>query len=116
MDALRNFLEDVKRQHFAQGNFLGLLYLLIGRKVFRADGTVISNGLTWRELSNWLKKLRWDTNQLKELGLNPDDIPSRDRQRYWYTVISRAGVDTEAARQAGDKLALELKKHGYKVE
>ena len=33
MDLLREFLEDLKRHGQAQGYFLGLLHLLIGRRI-----------------------------------------------------------------------------------
>jgi hypothetical protein len=115
MDRLREFLEHVKRNNTAKGNLRGLLHILIGRRVALADGTVVSGGLTWRALANQLKLVRWETETVKELGLDPDALPPRDRQRFWYTAISQAGVDTPAARTAGDKLATALKKLGYVV-
>jgi hypothetical protein len=115
MDALREFLDDLKTHEHAKGNLLGLLQILIGRRISKADGTVISSGLTWRELANLLKKLRWDTAGIHELGVNPEELPPRDRQRFWYAVIVRAGVDSPEAAQAGDKLAQVLQKHGYVV-
>src|SRR5689334_13281894 len=97
MDALQELLEDLKRHGLAQAHLLGLLNVLIGRKISKADGTPISNGLTWRELAALLKKVRWDKDTVRELGLRPEDMPPRDRQQFWYAVIVRAGVDAQTA-------------------
>lgn len=115
MDRLREFLDDVKRNNSARGNLRGLLHILIGRRITRADGTVVSGGLTWRALAQQLKLARWDPDAVKELGLDPDALPPRDRQRFWYGAIAQAGVDTPEAKTAGDKLVNPLKKLGYVV-
>jgi hypothetical protein len=115
MDQLREFLETVKRTGVAKGNLRGLLYLLIGRRITLADGTAVSSGLTWRELANLLKLARWEPDTVSELGLDPETLPPRDRQRFWYGAIAQAGVDTAEARTSGDKVANALKKHGYLV-
>lgn len=115
MDALTEFLEDLKRQSLAQGKFLGLLNLLIGRTITRTDGTVICGGLTWRALAGWLKKVRWSKESAPELGLDPDELPPRDRLHFWYTAISRAGVDSARAREQAEQLAALLAEKGYIV-
>lgn len=115
MDALAQFLDELKQQGLAQDNLLGLLHLLIGRRIARPDGTVISNGLTWRELAGWLKKVRWDREAVAELGLDPDELAPRDRERFWYVAIARAGVDSAKATTAGEKLADKLRAKGYAV-
>src|SRR5262245_4019628 len=115
MDALQEFLEGLERLGLAQGHTLGLFNVLIGRRIARDDGTVISDGLTWRELAAWLKKVRWDRDVVMELGLDLADLPPRDRQQFWYVVIVRACVDSEKATQAGDKVADRLRKAGYVV-
>ena len=115
MDALTEFLEDLKRQGLAQGKFLGLLNLLIGRTVTRVDGTVISAGLSWRTLAGWLKKVRWSKESVRELDLDPDDLPPRDRQYFWYTSISRAGVASAKAHELANQLAAILVANGYLV-
>jgi hypothetical protein len=115
MDQLREFLEAVKRSGLARGNLRGLLHILIGRRLAKADGTDVSAGLSWRELANQLKLARWDTDTAAELDLDPETLPPRDRQRFWYSAITQAGVDTPEARAAGDKLANALKKLGYVV-
>src|SRR5262245_28954533 len=113
MDALGEFLEIVRRAGVARGHFLGLLHLLIGRQVQRKDGLVISEGVTWRALARLLKTVRWDPDMARELDLDPATLPPRDRERFWYSVILQAGVNTKKASDAADDLAKVLKNHGY---
>jgi hypothetical protein len=113
MDALSEFLGDLKRRGLAEGNFLGLLHLLIGRPVSTAEGRVISQGLTWRELANLLKKVRWNKQYVRELGLDPDELPPRNRQRYWYTAIARADISSAEAEEQAKRLAERLTAAGY---
>jgi hypothetical protein len=115
MNGLRDFLNDLKQTGQAEGNFLGLLNILVGRRIDRADGTVVSTGVTWRELAAELKKVRWDKEAVRELGLDPRNLPPRDRQRYWYVAISQARLDSDEATQAGDRLAEGLRGSGYRV-
>ena len=115
MDALTELLTDLKKSGQTQGHFLGLLHVLIGRRVTQKDDTLVSAGLSWRDVANLLKKLRWDTDAVAELTLNPEELPPRDRERYWYSAIVRARVDTPEAQAAGDRFAAVLKKKGYKV-
>ena len=113
--ALREFLLLLKQEAVTQGHFLGFLHLLIGRHIIRNDGTLVTSGMSWRDVSAWLKKIRWDKESVRELGLNPEALPPRDRERYWYTAIGQAKVDSAAAVQAGDQLAEKLKPLGYTV-
>jgi hypothetical protein len=115
MDPLREFLETVRRQGLARGNLRGLLHLLIGRRLTREDGELVSPGLTWRDLAALLKLLRWDRKAVAELGLDPAVLPPRDRQRFWYTAIAQAHVDTAEAAAAADRLAEALRPLGYVV-
>jgi hypothetical protein len=115
MSALYDFLDETKRTGRATGSLLGLLHVLIGRRLARADGTVISVGLTWREVASALKKVRWEKSAVRELGLEPATLPPRDRQRYWYTAIARAHVDSAPAVEAGNRLAAVLQAAGYVV-
>jgi len=115
MDALSEFFQDLKRQGLAPGHFLGLLNVLIGRSIATSDGTVLAQGLTWRALAGWLKKIRWDKESVRELGLVPESLPPRDRQQYWYTAIGRAGIDSAKANAEGDRVALVLSGKGYVV-
>jgi hypothetical protein len=113
MDGVREFLDAVRHHQLVKGHFRGLLYLAIGRTITRRDGTVLSRGVTWRELAEVLKLLRWDRELVRELGLNPDDLPPRDRQRFWYSAITAARIDSNEARAEADKLVPLVAKLGY---
>lgn len=116
MDALPPLLERLKKGKQTQGNFLGFLHVLIGRTITsKRDQTVVSKGLTWREMAGWLKKVRWDPEAVRELGLDPDDLPPRDRQRFWYTAITHAQVAGAEAVKAGDRFAAVLTGLGFEV-
>jgi hypothetical protein len=115
MDRLRQFLESVRDNREAEGNFLGLLNVVIGRRISLADGTPVSAACSWRELAALLKKIRWPREAVCELGLTPSQLPPRDRQRYWYSAIAQASVDSAAAAQAGNTLAAKLGALGYQV-
>ena len=98
-----------------RGHFRALLHVAIGRRISRADGTVLSTGATWRQLSELLRLIRWDKELVRELGLNPDDLPPRDRQRYWYAAIIAARVDAADAREVGDRYARLVAPLGFVV-
>jgi len=115
MDALQELLGNLKRHGLGKGDLLGLFNVLIGRRITTADGTVVSDGLTWRALAGWLKKVRWDPEMVRQLSLDPEALPPRDRQQLWYAVISKAQVDSEKAGEAGDRMAERLQKLGYVV-
>ena len=115
MDELREFLNAVRNHGSVRGHFLGLLHILIGRRITRSDGTLVSGGMTWRELAALFKQLRWDKDVVRELKLDPADLPPRDRERFWYTAIAHAGVSSAAAKTAGDRLVGPLKALGYVV-
>ena len=115
MDGARDFLLDVKTSGKAEGNLLGLLNVLIGRRIEKPDGTVVSSGLTWRSCAALLKKVRWSKDAAADLDLQLQTLPPRDRERYWYTAIAHARVDSPEATQAGDRLAEQLRRNGYRV-
>ena len=115
MDARLEFLTQLKRQHLIRGNFLGLLNVLIGRRIDNADGTLISTGVTWREAAALLKKVRWEKTAVKELPLEHAALPPRDREKFWYAAIAQVGVGSEEAAKAGDALAERLRESGYVV-
>jgi hypothetical protein len=71
--------------------------------------------MTWRELAAVLKKARWDRDAAAAVGQDPAALPPRDRERFWYTVIARAHVDSPEAAAAGDKLAEALRAKGYEI-
>lgn len=112
--ALRDFLEELRRHHYARGNFLGLLHVLVGRRITKGEDA-ISAGMTWRELAALLKKLRWDKDDVDQLNVEQEEMPTRDRERFWYSAIARARLDAPPAVKAGDKLAEVLRKKGYTV-
>ena len=115
MDGVQTLLDEVRQHGLAEGNLRGLLHVLIGRRVTKADGTLVSPGLTWRDLAGRLKAVRWDKDAVREIGLNPADLPPRDRQRFWYTAIAHARVDSSAAIEAGNRFAVKLATRGYEV-
>ncbi len=115
MEGAREFLEQVRQHHLIKGYLRGLLHALIGRTISRADETVLSKGLTWRELAELLKQIRFDRELVRELGLDPDELPPRDRQRFWYSVIAAAQVDSPEAAAAADKLARKTTAIGYVI-
>jgi hypothetical protein len=115
MDQLREFLEAVRQHAGGRHPLRGLLHILIGRRITTTDGTAVSGGLTWRETAQLLKRVRWEPETVKELGLEASELPMRDRERFWYHVIARAGVESPEAIAAAEKLAHTLQKHGYVV-
>jgi hypothetical protein len=115
MDGVLAFLTELQKHGLPGENLLGLLHVLIGRRITRADGAVISTGLTWRDAAGALKRVRFNPQSVRHLGLNPDDLPPRDRQRYWYSAIAQAHVDSPAAVEAGDRLAAAVQPHGYVI-
>jgi hypothetical protein len=115
MDSLREFLETVRDRDLVRGRFRGLLHILVGRRITGAEGTSISSGMTWRDVSALLKRLRWDREAVRELGLDPAALPPRDRERYWYAAIARAGIDSPQAVADADELMKSLQELGYVV-
>lgn len=115
MDGIREFLEIVRDNNLIPGRLRGLLHIAIGRRITKADGTIISAGLTWRELSNVLKTVRIDKELVKELGAEPDELSPRDRQRMWYSAIAVAKVDSAQAFAEADELTVLLKPLGYTI-
>jgi hypothetical protein len=115
MDRVRDFLESVRESRLADGNFLGLLHVLVGRRISMADGTLITSGLTWRELATWLKKVRWPKEAAFDLGIERSILPQRDRFRYWYNAIARARLDSPDAFRAATRLIEKLTTAGYTV-
>lgn len=115
MEGAHEFLEHIRHHQLLKGHFRGLLHLMIGRTITRADGVVLCSGLTWRQLAELFRVLRWDKEFVREIGLDPDALPPRDRQRYWYTAITSAGVDSVEASASADVLAAHVAALGYKV-
>src|SRR4029077_13694484 len=104
MEGLRAFLEEIRKRGTAEGHFRGLLHILVGRKISRADGSLVSAGMTWRAVADLFKRLRWSPDAVRELGLEPDALPVRDRQRYWFAAISAAQIESVSASADADLL------------
>jgi hypothetical protein len=115
MDGIREILSAARDNGLAAGHFLGLLHVSIGRKITRPDGSVVSSGFTWRALAQELKNLRFDQELVRELGTDPDELAARDRERFWYSAIASAHVDSPEAVTAGDQLAPKLKHLGFVI-
>jgi len=110
MERLRELLELLRKKGIAAGNFLGLLHVLIWRRLTTTDGTLVSAGVTWRELAAVLKRVRWDPEVVREIGLDPANLPVRDRQRYWYAAIAQARVDRPEAAAREIEITAEIQK------
>jgi hypothetical protein len=115
MDGIRELLEAVRARGLVAGHFRALLHVAIGRRVTKPDGTVLSTGLTWRELAALLKQLRFDKELVREFGADPEALAPRDRQRFWYSAIALAKVDSAEARAEAEKLVDRLKELGFVV-
>lgn len=115
MDGIRELLEAARDHGLAAGHLRGLLHVAIGRKVSRPDGTVVSAGLTWREVAGWLKLLRFDRELVREFGADPEALAPRDRERFWYSAIAQARVDSREAVAEAEALVGPLKKLGFVV-
>jgi hypothetical protein len=112
---IRELLEAARDAGLATGRFRGLLHIAIGRRITRPNGTVVSAGLTWRELAPTLKELRFDRALVREFGADPDTLAPRDRERFWYSAIALARIDSPEASADADSLIGELKKLGFVV-
>lgn len=115
MDGIREFLETVRQHNLVKGHLPGVFHIAIGRRVARADGHVLSAGVTWRQLASVLKAMRFDREFAAEVGADPETLSPRDRERFWYSVIALARVGSAAARAQADRLAAQLKPLGYVI-
>lgn len=115
MDEIRGLLELIDENKLANGRLAGVFHVMIGRRVSKADGTVVSTGLTWRQLANVLKAAKFDKELVEELGADPDALAPRDREKMWYLAIGLAKVDSIAAIAQADQLVPLLKPLGYVV-
>lgn len=113
MDGLREFLDAVRGHGLVAGNLRGLFHVAIGRRISRPDGTVVSAGVTWRELANLLKGMRFDKDLVAEVGGDPEELSPRDRQRFWYSAIALSRPDSPEAHAQADRLAAVVKPLGF---
>lgn len=115
MDGIRDLLATARDDGLAAARFRGLLHVAIGRRITKSNGTIVSNGITWRQLAALLKDLQFDRNLARNFGVDPTALAPRDRERFWYSVIALARVDSPEASAEADALAGELKKRGYLI-
>src|SRR5262245_47239996 len=115
MDGIRELLAAARDAGLAAGNFRALLHIAIGRKVTRPDGSTASSGVTWRELAAELKTLRYDPELVREFGASPEALTARDRERFWYSAIALAKVDSPEVVAEAEKLAPKLEPLGFLV-
>lgn len=115
MDGIRELLEAARTNGLIAGRFRGLLHVAIGRTVTKADGTKLSAGLTWREVAQLLKTMRFDQEFGREVGADPATLSPRDRERFWYAVIALARPDSAEALAEAEKLIGPLKALGYVI-
>lgn len=115
MERLREFLDLVRTQGLAAGRFRGVCHVAVGRRILDQAGQLVSAGITWRELSVLLKDLRYEKELVAELGVDPDDLAPRDRQRFWYSAIALARPDSAEARAEAELVVAAVKPFGYVV-
>ncbi|MBY0232126.1 MAG: hypothetical protein K2W96_22845 [Gemmataceae bacterium] len=115
MDRLEEFLEAVRAGGWSAGKFRSLLWVLVAQPVRLPDGEPVSSGLTFRQLAALLRRARWDIEAVRELGLEPAELPPRDREKAWFAAITRAGLGTPEAKAEGEKLAKTLRAKGYGI-
>lgn len=115
MDAIRSMLARVRSPGFPAEHFPGLLYLLIGKTLVTSDGKVASKGFTWRECASLLKTARIDPELARTLGINPDDLPPRDREKFWYVALTRFPVGSDKAQHSATALVPWLADSGLTV-
>src|SRR5262245_4953477 len=77
MDGLMPFLEMVRDRGLADERLRGLLHICIGRRITKSDGTLISSGVTWRELSVLLKDAKFDKDLAAQVGADPNALSPR---------------------------------------
>jgi hypothetical protein len=110
---LLELLGAVRRGRLAEGELPGLLHLLIGHRLTREDGTLVSPGLTWRQAAEALAMAGWKPP--------PGPPPAIARGRpltpagLWFAAVCRAGVDSADARAGAERLARRLREFGYTI-
>jgi hypothetical protein len=115
MEGVRPLLDLIAERGYAVGRLRGVFHLLIGRRIAKAGDTVVSVGLTWRQLASELKASKFDKHLVTELGADPDTLSPRDRERMWYSAIGLAKVNSLEAHQQAEQLVALLRPHGYVI-
>ena len=115
MEGTRMMLQLARDHRLIAGHLRGLFHIAIGRKLTDAEGTVLSTGMSWRDLSQLLKTLKYDREIVRELGADPDSLSPKDRERFWYAAIALANVDSAQARREAEELTASLRGLGIRV-
>lgn len=115
MDDVATLLEWIRARDAARGRLRGFFHLLVGHTLKHGD-KMISAGMNWRDLSKMLKLFKFDRELVRELGLDPDALPPKDREKYWYLAIAAAEISGDRARAEALELAAELAKIGIAVD
>jgi hypothetical protein len=116
MKPLNDFLAKVRQAQVPPGCFLGFLHVLIGKTLVTREGTLVSRGITWRELAARFRQARLDKDLVKELGVDPAQLPPRDREAYWFEALRRAQISSPQAQNQAAQLVSWLEKLGYEVD
>ncbi|MCE2805024.1 MAG: hypothetical protein LW700_07390 [Gemmataceae bacterium] len=116
MKLLNEFLAKVRQEQVPPGCFLGFLHILIGKTLVTRDGALVSRGITWRELAARMRQARLDKDLVRELGVDPGQLPPRDREAYWFEAMRRAPVSSPQAQNQAAQLVSWLEKLGYEVD
>ena len=108
MDALHTLLDEIREEGVDQGHWLGMVNVLIARKITKA-GAVVSNGMTWRDLSgppSWSSEdlLRILVEKARDLDRIPvrGDFPKATvASPHYRTFADHFGTWNAALREAG---------------
>jgi hypothetical protein len=115
MDGLTDLVMKLEVSGQFAKHLAGVVHLLIGRRISHQDGSVISTGLTWRELAALLANQKLDIELVRQLGIEPEELSPRERPRFWYSAIAIARPDGPAARADAEPVIAVLKPMGYIV-
>ncbi len=115
MDGTLSLLEWLRDKRLAVGRLRGVLHLTLGRRITDEAGTLICEGVTWRQLAQLLKRAKYEPELISELDLDPELLAIKEREAFWYRTIALARVDSAEARKDADEIAQKLKAFGYVV-
>ena len=72
MEGTQMMLQLARDHRLIAGHLRGLFHIAIGRTLTATDGTILSMGMSWRDLSQLLKAMKFDREHVRELGADPD--------------------------------------------
>jgi len=114
-ETLESLLLKLRTQSFPHESFQGFLHVLVSGALLDSSGNRVFSGLSWRELALILKKVRWDPNMVRHLGLDPATLAPRDRERFWYQAICQSSLDSAQAKKSALRLKGWMDRYGYSV-